>query len=107
MFLSIERLLSGLIQFHVVVLYYSAYLFAASESVAFLVCLLNLGLNIGAIIDFFLKNNYRKETPIPPKQCCFRCCFGAEMHLQHPPMTSRPNINIGLGEGGLQHHLTG
>ena len=41
-FLSIERLLSGLIQFHVVVLNYSAYLFAASESVAFFLRLLNL-----------------------------------------------------------------
>ena len=50
--LSIERLLSGLIQFHVVVLNYSAYLFAASESVAFLVCLLNLGLNIGVVTGF-------------------------------------------------------
>ena len=44
--------------------------------------------------------NCRKDTLIPPKLCCFRRCFDAEMHLQHPTVTSRPSINIGLGGRG-------
>ncbi len=53
----------------------------------------------GYVLTRAMSTNCRQKTPSFTKQCCFECCFFAEMNSQHPPLTFRPNVNIGLGRG--------